>query len=89
MSLYISILTCFQAPWDEKKRNSVHDAVCGNHNCQQNKDFKTVLFFIFSYVCCVVLDGVSRVRKLLKTKRNLLYIRNQSVPRSKHSPEQL
>ena len=26
---------------------------------------------------------------LLKTKRNLLYIRNQSVPRSKHFPPQL
>ena len=26
---------------------------------------------------------------LLKTKRNLLYIRNQSVPRSKHFPSQL
>ena len=27
--------------------------------------------------------------KLLKTKRNLLYIRNQSVPRSKHFPPRL
>jgi len=26
---------------------------------------------------------------LLKTKRNLLYIRNQSVPRCKHSPPRL
>ena len=26
---------------------------------------------------------------LLKTKRNLLYIRNQSVPRSKHFPPRL
>ena len=27
--------------------------------------------------------------KPLKTKRNLLYIRNQSVPRSKHLPSRL
>ena len=27
--------------------------------------------------------------KLLKTKRNLPYIRNQSVPRSKHFPPRL
>jgi len=27
--------------------------------------------------------------KLLKTKRNLLYIRNQSVPRCKHFPPRL
>jgi len=26
---------------------------------------------------------------LLKTKRNLFYIRNQSVPRSKHFPSRL
>jgi len=26
---------------------------------------------------------------LLKTKRNLLYIKNQSVPRSKHIPPRL
>jgi hypothetical protein len=45
---YISILTCFQAPWGEK-RNSVHDAVCGSRSCRQNKDFKTILMFIFSY----------------------------------------
>ena len=30
-----------------------------------------------------------RAINLLNTKRNLLYLRNQSVPRSKHSPPQL
>ena len=32
---------------------------------------------------------ISSTVNLLKTKRNLLYIRNQSVPRSKHFPPQL
>ena len=35
------------------------------------------------------MDRIIFLLKLLKTKRNLLYIRNQSVPRSKHFPPRL
>ena len=34
-------------------------------------------------------EGDAQHSNLLKTKRNLLYISNQSVPRSKHFPPQL
>jgi len=34
-------------------------------------------------------DNSDTVINLLKTKRNLLYIRSQSVPRSKHFPPRL
>jgi len=33
--------------------------------------------------------GFNSAFKVLKTKRNLLYIRNHSVPRCKHFPPQL
>ena len=39
--------------------------------------------------CEFVLYRVAGYLNLLNTKRNLLYIRNQSVPRSKHFPPQL
>ena len=49
-----------------------------------NKFNKTILTFYLVqktvYLCSI---------NLLKTKRNLLYIRNQSAPRSKHFPPRL
>ena len=40
---------------------------------------------VYAHSSC---DGMSDLN-LLKTKRNLLYIRNQFVPRSKHFPPRL
>ena len=40
---------------------------------------------VFFEIC----QDISSFLKLLNTKRNLLYIRNQSVPRCKHSPPRL
>jgi hypothetical protein len=45
---FISILTCFKVPGGEI-RNSVHDAVCGSHNCRRNKSLKRFFLFISSY----------------------------------------
>ena len=45
---------------------------------------------ILSFVICPVLSRFSEKKiNLLKTKRNLLYIRNQCVPRSKHFIQRL
>ena len=47
------------------------------------------IMYLFKYLICVLIVPIfihALHFNLLKTKRNLLYIRNQSVPRSKHFP---
>jgi len=51
---------------------------CTVHNNGEARSFKAI--YIYSS---------TRNVNLLKTKRNLLYIRNQSVPRCKHFPPRL
>jgi hypothetical protein len=46
---------------------------------------KILDYFFYFLIYSVVSDDMCRVINLLKTKRNLNYIRNQSVPRSRHS----
>ena len=64
----------------------------------------TIFFCLVEHIICVFTDRViwwpvrnktgasfssSNILNLLKTKCNLVYIRNQSVPRCKHFPAQL
>ena len=53
------------------------------------KYWEQVVFIMFS--TNLKKEGIMKFMQLnlLKTKRNLLYIRNQSVPHSKHVPPQL
>jgi hypothetical protein len=50
---------------------------------------KVLEYFFHFHIYSFVSDGMCHVSNLLKTKSNLLYIRNQSVPRSKHFPPRL
>ena len=46
------------------------------------------ILYIYSYINVFKIRS-SGLLNLLKTKRNLLYTRNQSLPRSKHLPSLL
>ena len=60
--------------------------------CKVLKNWDVDLTMYQGNVICTVVLRISIKYKyinLLKTKRNLLYIRNQSVPRCKHFPPRL
>jgi len=73
--------------------NCPYYLVYGTQTLVFSKD--TFMFYCISNVflafsCLFIYNNQSHYTfKLLKTRRNTLYIRNQSVPRSKHFPPRL
>ena len=61
-------------------------------NSQEFQECNSILLELHSMQLTALSEQPSNfffIFNLLKTNRNLLYIRNQSVPRSKHSPPRL